>query len=281
MHQRQIESEIEFTETLKTITETYQELSALKMQKIRQSVLNTRDFLNEVANVYQQVRISYKRKVEKLAKKQQAKIKKAGSKKALLLLSPNAKLYGDIGKRVFELFGQQDLRNYDLYIFGKVGKELFDQLKLPYQFVYADFPDSTAALGKMDVIFSQFGKYDSINIVFGRYLSLVNQQADVVNINGELIDQTSESEIKKERRFYFEPELESVVVFFNQQISGALLKQSIHESQLAGYAARINTMEEALQNIKSERKRLTVAKRKLFRLKENNKQLEKNSQIYL
>ena len=68
-NKRQIVSELDFTLTLKTITETYQELSAIKMQKIRNSVLRTRDFLSQISAVYFEVRHSYKRKVEALAKK--------------------------------------------------------------------------------------------------------------------------------------------------------------------------------------------------------------------
>ena len=102
--------EIELVNNLKMLTQAYEEISVIKMQRVRDSVLKNRDFITGISYVYYDVKTSYRRQIEELMKQKKSAnissfstIKKNG-KSVSVLLSANNKLYGDIILKVFYLF---------------------------------------------------------------------------------------------------------------------------------------------------------------------------------
>ena len=65
--------EKDFLVTLRTILETYEEIAATRMARIRSSVLASRDFLLEINAIFQQVKSSYKSQIELLMKHKKIK----------------------------------------------------------------------------------------------------------------------------------------------------------------------------------------------------------------
>ena len=61
--------EIDFLNTLKEILETYEEIAATRMARIRTSVLGSRDFLLEINAIFQQVKSSYQTQIEMVMRK--------------------------------------------------------------------------------------------------------------------------------------------------------------------------------------------------------------------
>ena len=64
-----IQNELERLESIKTMVESYEEITATRMRRIRDSVLNTRQFLDGVNSIFSEVQRSYKWEVEALIKK--------------------------------------------------------------------------------------------------------------------------------------------------------------------------------------------------------------------
>src|SRR5690242_1245585 len=91
--------ELEALNTIKDLAESYEEIAVIRMQKIRDSVLKTRDFLAELSDIFVDLKTSYKREVEELLKKRQKgdktihPILQKPGKMLLVYLSSNGKLY--------------------------------------------------------------------------------------------------------------------------------------------------------------------------------------------
>ena len=87
MPQRKIIAEnLEALNSLKDLAESYEEIAVIRMQKIKDSVLKTRDFLQDLSDVFVDLKSSYDRDVKDLLIK-----RKQGSKTILPLLQKNGK----------------------------------------------------------------------------------------------------------------------------------------------------------------------------------------------
>ena len=107
---REITDEFVRITTFKHILETYEEIAATRMQNTRSSVITSRNFIDELNYIFQQVKSSYRN--ELLRKMNTKRIKdpkqltfiERNGKTLYILLSSNTGLYGDIVKKTSELF---------------------------------------------------------------------------------------------------------------------------------------------------------------------------------
>jgi len=82
-----ITEELESLNTLKEMAESYEEIAATQMQKIKDSVLKTRDYLTGISDVFVDLKASYQREVKDLLAR-----RKNGGKSLPTLLQKNPKL---------------------------------------------------------------------------------------------------------------------------------------------------------------------------------------------
>jgi F0F1-type ATP synthase gamma subunit len=60
LNKKSLLQEVALVDSIKTISEAYQEISVMKMQKIRHSVLYTRQYLAELSDLFYDVKEAYK-----------------------------------------------------------------------------------------------------------------------------------------------------------------------------------------------------------------------------
>lgn len=270
-----IESDIDLINTLKTVTQVYQEIAVMKMQKVRTSVLVTRDYFTKLTEIFYDVKRSYNKELNKLM--QQKK-----KKRLSILLSPNTKLYGDIVYKVVKNFITDIKKNDDeITIIGRLGKELFANEQITRPYTYFEISDSEIRMDDLRAIIAHIASFDSINVYYPRFENIVSQKSAITNVSGDIPMKEGEVLNYKERAYLFEPNLESILIYFKTQMISSLFKQTVHESQLARFASRIRAMEEALENINVRSKTLYSERSKLNKLIENKKQLERMAGISL
>src|SRR3989338_7085534 len=103
--QYSIQQDVDLVNTLRTVTQVYQEIAVMKMQRVRGSVLVTRDYLTKLSEIFYDVKRSYNRELEMVLKKTRNRNKtKATQSVVSILLAPNTKLYGDIVYKVYKAF---------------------------------------------------------------------------------------------------------------------------------------------------------------------------------
>lgn len=279
---KQVTEEMDLLSTVKTLCLSYEEISVMKMQKIKNLVLSTRSFFDKLSEVYFDAKNSYKETIlKKMHKGADKKIdeRKKTRDSVSILLSANTKLHGGIINDVFGLFSDFIAsEDTDIIIVGRLGRELYQKLT-PGEgggknYLYFEIPDMEVTLADLKSIVYHLLGYEKINVFYGQYNSMMQQVAKVANITGDEVSTVAEK--PKEMKYYiFEPTLEKILHFFETQIFSALFKQTVHEGQLARFASRIKAMEQALDRIEINQGHLISLRRKIMRLHENKNQLER------
>ncbi len=285
MNNKEIINDITVTQTIKEIAETYEEVSVMKIQKIRNSVLTTRDFMLRLSEIFAEVRYSYKeeikalRKIKKLKNKQNtySTLKKT-KELAQVLVTTNEHLVGDIPYKVFSSFIEDITKQKgDLIIIGSVGKGLietiFGQNK---KFYYFDLPPIGSGIKVIEKLIRVLIQYKNITVYHGKFLNLVNQIQVKSNIL-EDIEKTAKlnNTNNKEKKYLFEPSLEKILNFFEIQIFASLFRQSLDEASLANLGSRIKSMEQATESATERIKTLKMLRIRFNKHLENKKQIQR------
>lgn len=282
--------EIELLGTLRALCTSYEEISVIKMQKIRGFVLATRRFYVKISDVYVNVKTSHKDQLAELMKKKRITDPRKltgtvkNGKSIVVLLSANTKLHGPILQDVFEEFDKYVSGNSDdLMIVGKLGRELYEKTYSEKvnrrNYLYFEIPDMDISLEDVKSIVYHLLQYEHITVFFGQYESMMRQVPKSSNVTGDLGSENRKEE--KHYAFLFEPSLEKILNFFETQIFSALFKQTVHESQLSRFASRIKAMEYALDRIDERKTKLDSKERRALKSYENKTQLERLSGISL
>jgi len=284
--------ELEALNSLKELAESYEEIAAIRMQKIRNSVLKTRDFLSDISDVFVDLKSSYKREVEDLLSHRiigdntlQPYLRKKG-KILLVYLSSNGKLYGAVTQKTYLLFKEDINKDFskdaDLLVIGQTGRELMSETNQSRKFEYFEIPDSNVGIDHIRELINKFIQYEIVYVYYGKFDNVVNQSPISTSITGEEIFETEiKSVTPRDDRFIFEPSLEKIFNFFETQITANLFSQTLLENQLARHASRVNAMEKALIHIDEEGKKLTKETIRIKHRIQNTKQLETISGLVL
>ncbi|HRN96396.1 MAG TPA: F0F1 ATP synthase subunit gamma [Candidatus Levybacteria bacterium] len=271
-------SELELVGTLKMLAEAYEEVSVLKMQKVRGSVLTTRDFLDGLSSVFVDVKRNYGRRIQKLMKNKGTmttfSTRAHNGKKLSVFLSANSKFYGDIIRRVFDVFIKDiQTKNSEILIIGKMGKELMEGSKLKKNYYYFDLSDGEISVDDLTPIIDTLVKYETVDVYYGRFSNMVNQLPTLTNVSGQEILETKDISDQEVVQYAFEPSLEEILTFFENQVFVSLFKQTVNEGELARLASRIRAMEEALGNIEKLEPQIIREGRAYRKSQQNKKQL--------
>lgn len=282
---KKISEDLEALNSLKNLAESYEEVAVVRMQKIRDSVLKTRDFLADLSDVFVDLKSSYEREIKEIIAKRKAADKhliealQKNGRRLLVYLSSNGKLYGAVTQKTFKLF-IQDIKTprddkYDIVIIGNAGKEMFEAYGIDRPFEYFEIPDTSVQVDHIKQLMKKFLQYEEVHVYYGKFGNVVKQTPITTSISGEDIFETEvTTRIPREDRFIFEPTLQKIFHFFETQIMANLFSQTLLENQLARHASRVNAMEEALIHIEQESKKLDQIKNRIKHAMQNKKQLE-------
>jgi len=284
--------ELEALNSLKDLAQSYEEIAVIRMQKIKDTVLKTRDFLSDLSDVYVDLKASYLREVkELLAKRKQGDktilpiIQKNG-KTLLVYLSSNGRLYGSVTQKTFRLFihdlKKPEYESADLLIIGNAGKEMYESSGTGKAFQYFELPDTNVNMNQIKGLMKKFLPYEKVYIYYGKFGNVVSQNPLATSISGnEIFERETTMQLAREDRFIFEPNLEKMLHFFETQVMANLFGQTLLENQLARHASRVNAMEEALVHIEEESKKLHRIETRIKHQIQNRKQLETISGLAL
>lgn len=282
---KKVLEDLEALNTIKNLAESYEEVAVVKMQKIKESVLKTRDYLAELSDVFVDLQASYNREIKTLREKQKKGDKtilpiiQKNGKTVLVYLASNGKLYGSVTQKTYRLFIQDvrkdEFKDADLIIIGSAGKEMYQSSGNPKSFEYVEIPDTNVEIDHIKMLMEKFLKYEKVHVYYGKFDNVIHQTPISSSITGEdIFEAENITEAPREDRFIFEPSLEKILHFFETQIMANLFSQTLLENQLARHASRVNAMEEALGHIQEEGKRLNKLKNRIKHQMQNKKQLE-------
>ena len=272
---RKLDDEITSIETIRSITEIYQQIAAISILQIKNSVSRTRTFLAGVALVYSHAKQTYIKIAQALLSRRKdiAKLAfiKRNNKEVVVFISANQTLYGNIISRVFKDF-KKDLEQtkVDSVVIGRIGKGLMEREDIDSRVEYFDLDDYKPEWDKIQEITEFISQYEKITVYYGEFLSIANQVPARSDISGGV---TLGTPVKTVKDYFFEPTPEKIMEFFETQVIANLFHQKIYEAQLARFASRLITMNEATKNATDKLDTLNDDFLKLKKYVRNKKQL--------
>ena len=259
-----LRNELSDLSMLKTVTAAFGDISALKIQSLRQAFEQNSLFYEQVSQLYHSITLSatihkyinYKKKMKSLYKPKTLRV----------ALTSNHRFYGtsnhDIMERFFEESSSTD---EDRLVIGLTGKDFVSaRTGFPAHNIIIFQNDNPPKI-EVDAVLNVARPYDRVYIYFPRFVNMLTQKVDRVDIAYSPKDVAGKYQ---EIKFIFEPELPKIVDFFEQHIRTLLFNRVILETQLARTATRLLAMDTAERNatdlIKNARSGLRKAKQSMI-----------------
>ena len=274
MEQRaKLKDDIGLNKNLKLLTRAYQEHAIQQINFARFTVLGTRDFSEELKEIFFNVKSSYKRALEIAERHGRSLSRKKNGKQVLVLVTANNKLYGELIPKICQLFfkNAKESPQADLIVIGKQGKEYLAEAKLNRPYLYFNIPDTKVTLDYIQPLAAKLVEYEAVIVFCGKFNNLASQEPIKAHLTGDLLLEDKEETSQED--YVFEPDLEEILTFFESQIFSLILNQTIQEAQLARFAARIQAMEAAQTNLQRWLEKLVHQERKLRSSENSKKQL--------
>jgi len=264
---KKIKEDLKAVSNIETITRTYQEIANLRMNEIRQKVLNNREFIEELSQVYTLAKKAYL----VLLKKEKPFIKRKGER-VVVFLSGNERFYGTLFSDIWrELLNYLAKNKADLAVVGRMGKYLAERSGFGHKMFYFELNDDKPEKNRLRGIIDFIKNYEEIIIFHGRFQTILSQKVVQSNISGGI---TLEEELEEVKSYLFEPSPEAVLEFFETELLSAFFNQTILEHRLSKYAARMVAMYQATENAKKRERKLKIEQKKIERQLLNRKQIE-------
>jgi len=264
---KKIKEDLKAVSNIETITRTYQEIANLRMNEIRQKVLNNREFIEELSQVYTLAKKAYL----VLLKKEKPFIKPKGER-VVVFLSGNKRFYGTLFSDIWrELLNYLAKNKADLAVVGRMGKYLAERSGFGHKMFYFELNDDKPEKNRLRGIIDFIKNYEEIIIFHGRFQTILSQKVVQSNISGGI---TLEEELEEVKSYLFEPSPEAVLEFFETELLSAFFNQTILEHRLSKYAARMVAMYQATENAKKRERKLKIEQKKIERQLLNRKQIE-------
>lgn len=277
---RKIVDEINLNQQFKMLTQAYQEHAIVQINLARYSVVSSREFMDELSEIFFNVKGAYELYLKSLTGKEKKshedKIRKNG-RDVLILLSSNGKFYGDLVTKVCRLFAEAaKAQNADVVIVGREGKKFYENLGIKKPFTYIELPDLTITLDMLKPLINIILGYQKATIFYGKFSNIIVQEPVQSSLTGDMptVGTTSSAVPHVKEDFLFEPTVEQVMEFFESQILSMLLSQTVSEGKLARFASRIKAMESAQNNLLKQLELLNRQSKRLHSMEINKKQLQ-------
>lgn len=279
MTNKEIYQRINDLGAIQNITDVYQQVAAIRMRKIKDTVVQNRNFYESLSKVYMETRRFYIDRIARGGKYAPKYLGKTNGKSVAVLISANTGLYGGVTRNVFDLFIKDQLNsNDDLVITGRLGRNWAQSAKLERPFKYFDLNDGTEGIENgIKKIFDYLSNYANISVYHGKFNNIVEQPAVISKITQRL-DVQDEGE---EPHFLFEPTIEKVLERFEEELVYSFFDQSIYEANLAKFVSRMINLDTATQRVSKALDNMRISASKAKHKRQNKRQSELFSNITL
>ena len=283
---RDIKKNIDDLSNMKSVVNAYEEIASMKMRDIRGNVLQNRDFIAELANIYRQITVSYKTQILTLLQQKKAKknarlsLKIQNNKTACVYFSANSGLFGHILRKTYhEFIAYVETHNAEPVIIGAFGKRLFETQYPGKSFVYYTLAENTNYDELLKHLTETLLSYENVIVFYSQFQNMSSQKITMLDMSGE--EKETQEKAAHPVYYFFEPSLEKILDFFEHEIFASILEQTFTESDLSRFASRIISLDAARENIDGMLKIADRQKRFAAHQKLNKRQLEATRGITL
>lgn len=239
-----IQQEAGQIKTIEELTGVFESIASLKIARLRNKVVASKEFFDELWQTYSQLRIDPSTRIG-----QRSKSKDDGV--VFVLVTGEGKLSGEIDDLIVENF----LEAYTnpeaaVVVIGSHGLAKLKErgVAVNYQF---PLPESDDHIGVTDII-EPISRYSRAVVFYQTYESLRTQKVANIELSSAIQDLSSDvdeadpdREVVSTKDYVFEPGINEIADYLESLMMGVALTQVIMESKLAQYASRFNAMSSA------------------------------------
>ncbi|MBI4099800.1 F0F1 ATP synthase subunit gamma [Candidatus Microgenomates bacterium] len=236
----QIKTYLEEVESLELLAEVYTDIARARLEKVRTGIERNRSFVAEIANVLHIVRVTAE--AQGLSAKRKKKVS------ASLMITSNKRFYyGGLDSRVVDFYSAHTSYTgfVDRFVVGSVGVDILRGHKYPFPFVPIvfgrDLPDQT----ELGLLADKLNDYQKVFVYYPRFVTVLTQQPSFIDMTG-LVSGTAQN--PGENYYIFEPEIDKILDFFEQQVMAVLLEQTFLEAELSRIGSQLVAMDTAAIN---------------------------------
>jgi F-type H+-transporting ATPase subunit gamma len=226
--------------TIMMLTSAFEGVASMHISNIREQVLSSTQFFNELWRIYSQIRVD-----ELFHFGRSQGVEKPIEKELLILITSEGSFSGDIDHKLLT----EALKNYqseknDIVIIGSHGAAQLSSMGVNFVKSFK-LPAKDRNINVMPII-KIIQKYDSTNVFYQRYISLTNQQINSIKLSKAVAERGEKvkpgEEVISESNYIFEPSTYDVVDHLENSMMQITLSEVILESKLAQYASRFRAM---------------------------------------
>jgi len=276
-----LKNELNSVASLNQLITSLEELSAMRYRKTKNSVLNTRSYLDEINYLYKQVKNNYTKIKENSGESfKEVKFRNPTKGTVYVLLTANGGLFGDVINRNFENFKNYVLRipADEVIVVGSVGQKLieFSSLKDSISYTYFPLSDSSTDRENLENILRHCLDFKTIVIFYTKFVEILNQKPVSDSVTGDIVFEEAISSFDSQKPqfetdFLYEPDIEKVLGLFETQMINTLFEQKVLESGLSKFTSRMVALDSASQKTKENLNKLRLEYTKLKHIESNKK----------
>lgn len=250
---RDLKEELNEAVTLQFISETFTEVNALKIKKIRSAFENNRRFYEEITRIYHFVKLNASKKtlaeLPTHKKKKTAKVESPEQNVAYVAITSNSHFYGTLNLNVMRKFWQDtaNLKSNSLIVTGQTGVDYLESLPNPPtggpKYTPVIFKKDSPTREEVLSLLEATRQFDQVLLYYPQFVTVMTQKVGILDITQSAPPKMSSNE--NIIQFIFEPELPKIVEFFETQVRLLLLTRAMLESDLSRAAARLSSMSAA------------------------------------
>lgn len=237
-----IQQEAGQIKTIEELTGVFESIASLKIARLRNRVVASKEFFDELWQTYSQLRIDPATRIGQ-------RNKKADDGVIYVLVTGEGKLSGEIDDLIVENF----LEAYTtpgaaVAVIGSHGLAKLHErgIEVTHRF---PLPESDDHISVTDII-EPVSQYSRAVVFYQTYESLRTQKVASIELSSAIQELSSEvdetdTEVVSTKDYVFEPGINEIAEYLESLMMGVALTQVIMESKLAQYASRFNAMSSA------------------------------------
>lgn len=267
-----IVGEMSTTHLIRSVVEVYEEVSSMKMTKIRDEIVRSRDFLDRLSDLSSEIGGDL------------SSVEDGKKGDAAVYISTEKGMYGDLPEKVFFTFLQfVDGKNVTPIIVGKFGELLAKKHKPSLKYEFFDVSGIDDINNVLPTISNRLLEYKKVSVFYGKFRNIANQDPAVNSLSTEVlkINKKNEQLIKSKLKFLYEPSVDDVSKKFANEIKASILEGMMMENELAKTASRLMHLDSSYEKIQDKIKYLRILKNRESKRVEDKKQQERVKRLWI
>lgn len=245
--------ELNQTDTIVNLTGIFEGLASMKISQIKNQVLQSQKFFDELWNIYTQLRVDAVFHFGRQASKDEVI-----DKELFVVITAEGGFSGDIDQKLIEyMMKSYDREKHDIIVIGHHGAVQLAQRGVSIK-KYYKLPSKDENINVAPII-AQIQKYRVTTAYYQQYVSLMVQDVKKMSMQTAVAAkgagqgqrqtlaslETAVTDIISESTYIFEPSTYAVIDHIERSMLAIMTSQIILESKLAQYASRFRAMSAA------------------------------------